>query len=138
MVKDNEPEDMVKKVIDHIRSRGYYVTDKEPDHAARIKHAKIARVLWKESGYKAHRTPMDHPLSQQVIRALQEKTYGRPVLLPSLGGSLPIYLFADVLDAPIIGVPTANHDNNQHQPDENLRIGHLWKGIITYAAILTL
>lgn len=138
MVKDNEPENMVKKVIDHIRNQGYYVTDKEPDHAERIKHEKIAKVLWKERGYKAHRTPIDHPLSQEVIRALQEKTDGRPVLLPSLGGSLPIYLFADVLDAPIIGLPIANHDNNQHQPDENLRIGHLWKGIVTYAAILTM
>lgn len=129
---------MVKKVVDHIRAQGYYVTEEEPDSTTRLNHPKIAWVKHRESGYKAHRTPMDHPMSQQVIRAIREKSAGQSVLLPSLGGSLPIYLFAEMIDAPIIGVPIANHDNNQHQPDENLRIGHLWKGIITYAAILTM
>jgi acetylornithine deacetylase/succinyl-diaminopimelate desuccinylase-like protein len=138
MVRDNDPKEMVEKVIDHIRAQGYYVTEEEPDSTTRLAHPKIAWVKHKESGYKAHRTPMDHPMSQQVIRAIREKSAGQTVLLPSLGGSLPIYLFAEMIDAPIIGVPIANHDNNQHQPDENLRIGHLWKGIITYAAILTM
>ncbi|MFO7866557.1 MAG: hypothetical protein R6V02_07075 [Candidatus Aminicenantes bacterium] len=80
---------------------------------------------------------MDHPLVQKIIQSFRKKTVGQPVLLPTLDGSLHIYLFAEVTDAPIIGVTIANHDNNQHQPDENLRIGHLWKGIVTYAALLT-
>ena len=73
-----------------------------------------------------------------AIAALRDFSESPPVVLPSLGGSLPIYMFGDLLDVPIIGLPIANHDNNQHQPDENLRIGHLWTGIETYAAILML
>ncbi len=33
-------------------------------------------------------------------------------------------------------VPIANHDNNQHGPGENLRVGNLWHGIDLMAALL--
>jgi hypothetical protein len=29
-----------------------------------------------------------------------------------------------------------NYDNNQHSANENIRIGHLWEGIETQAALL--
>jgi hypothetical protein len=60
------------------------------------------------------------------------------VLLPTLGGSLPLYLFTDVLDRPAVIVPVANHDDNQHAPDENLRIANLWYAMDLYAALLTM
>ena len=60
------------------------------------------------------------------------------VLVPSLGGSLPLYLFNEILGAPVVIVPIANHDDNQHAPDENLRIANLWYGIDLAAALLTL
>jgi acetylornithine deacetylase/succinyl-diaminopimelate desuccinylase-like protein len=103
-----------------------------------MKYPRLARVRHTESGYKASRTSMDLPISKLAISALVAHSDKKPVLLPSLGGSLPIYMFEDLLQVPIIGLPIANHDNNQHQPDENLRIGHLWTGIETYAAILML
>ncbi|MBS3819682.1 M20/M25/M40 family metallo-hydrolase [bacterium] len=136
MVKGNEPEEMRQKVIHHIKEQGYKVVSRAPDKKTRMKYNKIARVVESEKGYKAYKTPMDSPLAQNVIQGLQEHTGEKPVLLPSLGGSLPIYLFHETLGIPIIGIPIANHDNNQHQPDENLRIGHLWTGIETYAAII--
>ena len=34
-------------------------------------------------------------------------------------------------------LPIANHDNNQHGADENLRLQNLWDGIEVYAEILT-
>ena len=58
--------------------------------------------------------------------------------MPSLGGSLPLYLFTTILDQPLVVVPIANHDNNQHAPDENLRIANLWYGIDLYAALFTM
>lgn len=136
LAKGNEPGAMYNKVVEHVRSQGYFIVDTEPDAAVRKKYPYIAKIVNKEGGYKASRTPMDLPVSQQVIKALLAHSDKKPVLLPSLGGSLPIYLFSDLLKVPIIGVPIANHDNNQHQPDENIRIGHLWTGIETYAAIL--
>ncbi|MGB7024697.1 MAG: hypothetical protein WBD73_12940 [Candidatus Acidiferrales bacterium] len=45
----------------------------------------------------------------------------------SEGGRVPMYIFAD-LGPPVVGVPIANFDDNQHRPKENLRIGNLWRG----------
>ena len=36
------------------------------------------------------------------------------------------------------GLPIANHDNNQHGANENVRIQNIWDGIETMAAILTM
>jgi acetylornithine deacetylase/succinyl-diaminopimelate desuccinylase-like protein len=51
---------------------------------------------------------------------------------------LPVFLFEQVLDTPAIIVPIANHDNNQHAPDENIRMANLWYGVDLYAALLTM
>jgi acetylornithine deacetylase/succinyl-diaminopimelate desuccinylase-like protein len=70
------------------------------------------------------------------IIAAAERAAGEPVvLMPTLGGSLPLYLFTEQLGDPIVVVPIANHDDNQHAPDENIRIGNLWYGIQLFASI---
>jgi acetylornithine deacetylase/succinyl-diaminopimelate desuccinylase-like protein len=56
--------------------------------------------------------------------------------MPTLGGSIPMYLFTDVLGAPVVGLPVVNHDNNQHAANENLRVQNLRDGILVYAALL--
>ena len=58
-----------------------------------------------------------------------------PVRLPTLGGSIPMYLFQQPGDTPVIGLPIANHDDNQHAADENLRLQNLWDAIELYAAL---
>ena len=78
---------------------------------------------------------MDLPICRKAVDAIEFHSGQKPVLLPTLGGSLPIYLFEDILKIPIIGLPIVNHDNNQHQPDENLRLGQFWAGIDTMAAL---
>lgn len=135
LVKGNEPGEMVQKVIDHIKSQGFHVVDEEPDLEILMKYPLVAKVTGGR-GYKAARTLMDLPISKRVIESLTKYYVQEPVLLPTLGGSVPIYIFNDVFNVPTIGVPIVNHDNNQHQPDENLRIGHLWKGIETFAALI--
>ena len=62
---------------------------------------------------------------------------GTLVELPTMGGSLPLYLIDEVIGAPILILPIANHDNNQHGKDENLRLQNLWDAIEIYAAVLT-
>ena len=79
---------------------------------------------------------MDLPVSRAVARVLAESFGYSVVELPTLGGSVPMYLFTDVLKTPVVGVPIANHDNNQHSSNENIRIQNLWDGIETYAALL--
>jgi acetylornithine deacetylase/succinyl-diaminopimelate desuccinylase-like protein len=46
-----------------------------------------------------------------------------------------MYLFAEVLEAPLVIVPMVNHDNNQHAANENVRIGNVREGIAWYAAL---
>ena len=58
-----------------------------------------------------------------------------PVRLPTVGGSIPMYLFQQPDNTPVIGLPIANHDDNQHAADENLRLQNLWDGIEIYAAL---
>jgi acetylornithine deacetylase/succinyl-diaminopimelate desuccinylase-like protein len=72
------------------------------------------------------------------VRAAREVAGEDVLLVPGLGGSLPLYLFEGLLGKPTIVVPVANHDDNQHAPDENLRIANFWYAIDLYGALLTL
>ncbi|OGD11978.1 MAG: hypothetical protein A2Y86_01740 [Candidatus Aminicenantes bacterium RBG_13_62_12] len=136
LVKGNDPRDMAAKVVNHIRSQGYHVVEVEPDAETRARFPMIAKVTGGGGGYAASRTAMDLPVCRMVIETLKRHGSRPPVLLPTLGGSLPIVHFQDLLETPIIGVSVVNHDNNQHQQDENIRLGHLWLGIETFAALL--
>jgi acetylornithine deacetylase/succinyl-diaminopimelate desuccinylase-like protein len=124
-----------KRVVEHIREQGYYIVDGEPSDVIRSSFAKIASVSLSD-GYNAQRTPMDLPAVQKVIGAVRSTTSDQVVLIPSMGGSLPLYMFEKYLGVPTITVPIANHDNNQHAENENIRLQNLWNGIETFAAIM--
>ena len=53
-----------------------------------------------------------------------------------MGGSLPIAPIGEVLGTPFVIVPIVNADNNQHAPNENLRMREFRRGIALYAALL--
>jgi hypothetical protein len=55
--------------------------------------------------------------------------------MPGLGGSIPMYLFGGASHTPVIGVPIANYDNNQHSANENIRLQNLWDGIEIFAGL---
>ena len=80
---------------------------------------------------------MDLPIAQEVIRTL-ESVHGPIVTLPTMGGAVPLEAFERPLGTTTLIVPMANHDDNQHTFDENLRIQNLWDGIETMAALLTM
>jgi len=126
----------VDRVIAHIREQGYHVVDSDPDAATRLQYPRIAKVV-REGGYNASKTSMDLPISRAIIAAV-ESAHGRVIKMPTLGGSVPLYIFTDNLKTPCIGIPIANHDNNQHSANENMRLQNLWDGIETMAALLTI
>lgn len=126
----------IELVRQHIRDQGYYVIDREPTDEERLAHAKIARLTVGNGGYNAQRTPLDLPVSRQVIRAVQSATTKQVLIQPTAGGSLPLYLFEKYLDAKVINLCITNHDSNQHSENENLRIGYLWDAIDQLAAIM--
>jgi len=135
LVPDQTPEKVRAKVEEHLRRQGYFLVRSAPDEATRLAHPRVLRVVW-GAGYPSSRTSMELPASRAVVKILSEAS-GTPVVrLPTLGGSGPNYLFTEILKAPVIGVPIANHDNNQHAANENLRIGNLWDGIEMYAALM--
>jgi acetylornithine deacetylase/succinyl-diaminopimelate desuccinylase-like protein len=134
LVPDQRPERIHALVEEHIRKQGFYIVHQAPTMEERRTHARIIRLDW-DSGYPAARTAMDLPASRAVVAAIAD-TLGTPVLkVPMLGGSIPMYLFTDVLHAPVIGIPIANHDDNQHGADENLRMQNLWDGIEVFAGL---
>lgn len=124
----------IDRVVEHIRAQGYYVTDRDPDEAMRRRYPRIAKVTVR-SGDNSVRTSMDLEVSQLVIRAV-EAAHGPVVKAPILGGTLPLQVFEEILRRPVIIVPIANHDNNQHSHNENIRLQNLWDGIETMAALL--
>lgn len=136
LVKGVDHKVAVERVIEHIRAQGYHVVESEPDDATRLKYPKVAKVT-RQGGYNASKTSMDLPISKAVIAAV-ESARGQVVKMPTLGGSVPLYIFTDNLKTPCIGVPIANHDNNQHSANENMRLQNLWDGIETMAALLTM
>jgi acetylornithine deacetylase/succinyl-diaminopimelate desuccinylase-like protein len=81
---------------------------------------------------------MDLPVSRAVAAAVQSTSVEKIVLMPTLGGSLPLSLIRETLGAPTITVPVANYDNNQHAENENIRLQNLWDGVETYAALMTM
>jgi acetylornithine deacetylase/succinyl-diaminopimelate desuccinylase-like protein len=136
LVPDQTPAAVRAAVERFLQSRGWTLVAGEPDLATRLKSARLIRLQW-DQGYPAFRADLSAPASRAVLAAAA-KASSTPVLaLPMMGGSVPLYLFADVLHVPLIGLPIVNHDNSQHAANENLRLKNLWDGIDTYAAMLT-
>jgi acetylornithine deacetylase/succinyl-diaminopimelate desuccinylase-like protein len=102
-----------------------------------LKHPLIARVAGEE-GYPAVRTPMNFPIVKKIIDAVEQAIGQRPVMLPTMGGSGPLWAIDTAIKAPQVGVPIVNHDNNQHSSNENLRLQNLWDGIEIFTALMTI
>jgi acetylornithine deacetylase/succinyl-diaminopimelate desuccinylase-like protein len=135
LVRETPSGALVDKVLAHIRAQGFHVVETEPDDATRLRYPKIVRVQ-RARATEAYRTPMDVPESKWVAGVL-ERVWGEPpVRLRTSGGTVPISPFIRALGVPAISVPIVNFDNHQHSENENLRLGHLWRGIVTFAALL--
>lgn len=128
----------VAKLRKHIESQGYHVIDHDPTDEERQKHPLIAKFVHVPGSYNAQRTRMDLPISLAVVDAVQATTPDKIVRMPSLGGSLPLSIISETLQVPTITVPIANHDNNQHAENENIRIQNLWDGIETFASLMVM
>jgi acetylornithine deacetylase/succinyl-diaminopimelate desuccinylase-like protein len=137
LVRNLDPARQNALVVEHIRKQGYFVVEnRDPSDAERLTHPRIARAD-KRAGSTAPRVSMDDPMARAVIAALSRD--GAPlVLLPTLGGSMPFATFSVDMQVPTVGVSIVNHDNNQHGPDENLRLQNLWEGIEMLAAIMSM
>jgi acetylornithine deacetylase/succinyl-diaminopimelate desuccinylase-like protein len=124
-----------KRVIDYIRSQGYYVVDSEPTPDILRSNPRVAMVRSDDFSYDAARTPMDLPIAKEVIAAV-ESARGKVVKWPTMGGSVPLGAMERAADTHTVIVPIANYDNNQHSSNENIRLQNLWDGIETMSALM--
>ncbi len=142
LVLGNESGHLRQLIVDHIERQGFHVVSEDPDMETRLQYPLIAKVTG-GGGSPAARTSMSNPFAQSVMAAAglaADRAFGPGslVIAPGMGGTLPLTPFTELLGKPAIVVPVANHDNNQHAPDENLRIANLWYAIDLYAALLTM
>ena len=77
----------------------------------------------------ASRTPLDHPMAA-VVKDAVEKGFGKKVLVvPSLGGTTPDFVFTRLLGLPSIVVPLAPYDENNHAPNESTKVSLYLAGV---------
>ena len=135
LVKETDPKRMVKLIKNHIKSEGYYIIDRDPTDSERVKHNKIITFNHR-IGYLAFRTPVNSEIADWLRAALINGFGEEPIIKRTSGGSVPISPFVNTLNVPAVTVPTVNPDNNQHSPNENLRVGNLIESIRTHVALL--
>lgn len=135
LVPNQTPAAVRERVEAHLRRRGYAVVHEPPSAETRAARPRLLYLEWEE-GYPAARTSLDDAVAGELVRVVDEAVGGGLIVLPTLGGSVPMHRFAEATGAPIVGLPIANHDNNQHAANENLRLQNLWDGIELYAAVL--
>jgi len=135
LVVGNDWKIQQQRVIDYVRERGYFVVDHDPSKQELTSHPRVAKIVSDPASYNAVRTPMELPIAKEVIAAVSSAR-GEVVLLPTMGGSVPLGAMERAAQTRTITVPIANYDDNQHAANENLRLQNLWNGIETMAALI--
>ena len=136
LVLESDPIRLHNLIKSHIQELGYYVINRRPTKDERLKHNKIVTFV-SSFDYDAFRTDIESEIGKWLVKSLK-KTFGiEPVKKRTSGGSVPISPFVNTLGIPAVTVPTVNQDNNQHSPNENIKIENYITGIETYLGILT-
>jgi len=134
LVPDQTPVIVREQLESYLRQLGYFLVHQAPTAAERKEHARLLQLNW-GAGYPPQRADMDAPVSQAFIHAARDLTGNSLVIIPTLGGSTPAFLFEQQFKETVITLPIANFDNNQHAANENIKLENLWNGIGMYAAI---
>lgn len=111
LVKDQDPEELWPLVQAHVAQ-----------HAPHITVRKLGAM-------RPAKTPVELPVSQAVIRAVEQTYSQRPIVIPLTGATGPYAMFEDALGIPKAGVPYANYDEHNHAPNENMDLDLFHLGI---------
>ncbi|MGE0183787.1 MAG: M20/M25/M40 family metallo-hydrolase [Parvularculaceae bacterium] len=135
-VKESDPARLVELVRRHIEEQGFEVIDHAPIGEEAHRRERIV-TLTHEISYGAFRSDFEAEPGK-IARAALRRRYGEePILIRSAGGSIPIAPLVDTLGIPAAIVPSVNIDNNQHSPNENIRLGDFLEGVERLKAVLT-
>ena len=98
-------------------------------------HAPGVRVV-RHNGMLPSKTSLDNPFARPVIDAVRRARGVDPLIYPTVGGSLPDYVWTKILQRPAFVVPYANADEANHAPNENMEVVRFLDGIRCGAALL--
>jgi acetylornithine deacetylase/succinyl-diaminopimelate desuccinylase-like protein len=136
LVKNQRVDTVYGRILDHIRGQGFSVIESADAAIPDELRGRAIRVV-ERRGYDPAKTAVDLPISRLVVEAVERAHGGEPaVVLPTMGGSVPLWAFTDILGLPTIVVPYANANNRQHSPNEHLRLDHLFQGVLTTTHLL--
>ncbi|WP_067728895.1 M20/M25/M40 family metallo-hydrolase [Oceanobacillus damuensis] len=111
LVVDQDPADIYNKICRHVEKH---------DPGIEVKHL---------VSMEPSRTPADLDIVEVVTNAVFGAYQKEPLLQPSLGSSLPVYVWTNILNTPSIIVPYANFDQRNHSPNENIKMDYFFDGI---------
>lgn len=137
LVQETAPAAIVEKIRAHLRNQGYHLVESEPDDTTRARYPRIAKLVI-GVGANGYRTSPLATQSQLLTKAVADMFGEQPVRLRTLGGTLYVLAFIEAFQLPAIALPIFNFDSNQNADNENLRLGHLFNGVRTFAAVLTM
>lgn len=135
LVKESDAERLVGLLREHIEALGYLIIETEPTDEQRLRHPKLLKFSH-EVSYGAFRSDFDSAAGRMARGGMQLLYGEEPILIRTMGGSIPIAPIVETLGIPAATVPTVNIDNNQHSPNENLRLGNFLEGIAILVAVL--
>lgn len=129
LVPETDSVEQVAKIKKHIEEQGYYVIDRDPTNEERHKYSNIVKFK-SANGVNSFRTDPDSDFGKKVREDIANGFGYDPVVIRIMGGTVPIVPLINPLDLPTVIVPMVNIDNNQHSPNENIRIGNIGKVFI--------
>lgn len=135
LVAESDADHLIGLLRRHVEQLGFQVLDRAPTMAERLAHPRVATLTYNRA-YGAFRTPFDSEPGRWLTGALVHLFGHEPLRIRTSGGSIPISPLVETLGVPAVMVPTVNPDNNQHSPNENLRLGDFVRGIRVILAVL--
>ena len=136
LVVESDGERLKGLIRDYIESKGYHITEEKPTSKERYLNPKICQIN-SRGVTQAFRTDFDSPLGKWVFSTIKTTFRADPIRIRTMGGTLPTSPFIVTLDVPAVIVPLVNSDNNQHSPNENLRLGNYFDGVKTFYGLLS-
>lgn len=120
----------------YLENQGYHLVDQDPDKQTRLAYDKVIKL---EEGpvTEAFRSDMNSKPAQWLQSTLKKTFNTDPVNIRTMGGTVPISPFINVLEIPAYIVPLVNPDNNQHSPNENISLERIAYGLQTFEALFS-
>jgi len=135
LVSEQQPARVEELIEAHIAEQGFHIVYADPSDEILRNNEKVIKLDWRGVGSPGMKTPLDDAMSQRLVQLMQSVT-PELIITPSMGGSLPLDAFDSRMDTPIILLPLANHDNNQHAENENIRLQNMWDAMSVFGVIL--